>query len=574
MALRFHGRMGSTAVDARKAAKLSGMSPPAYARARAAIQNALGVSCTILCAVRVQVAVEPTPVGPSVWVHASAGVHPTQPAHVRKGKGESGWIYGEGVHLSVLRDEKKQCHSLCETSSVFSPVASFPLQALSSTLPPPLTPSPCPLPPAPSILSPHLTSVVVCLPPLSFTARFTAALPEARRGGTDFSRPAHMAAALMLTATRNQVVACMEAHCADLFGSSHSCPTPSKAQEHSLPRQHPPEQCMHAADVAHLHQQRHHQQPQSIAAADVAEHQRSTTSADVAPQSQAPASRSNNRTMPLPQAKLTLLKRPPGRYRVSGPTAMNHHMPHLTCPSPRAPPRVPLPACPSPRAPPRVPLPACPSPRAPPRVPLPACPSPRAPPRVPLPACPSPRAPPRVPLPACPSPRAPPRVPLPACPSPRAPPRVPLPACPSPRAPPRVPLPACPSPRVPPRVSLPACPSPRVPPRVSLPACPSPRVPPRVSLPACPSPRVPPRVSLPACPSPRVPPRVSLPACPSPRVPPRVSLPACPSPRVPPRVSLPTYPAPHVSRPVKPTPFVSPCPPRPYRQAVSDEAAL
>ncbi|CAI5999232.1 unnamed protein product [Closterium sp. NIES-65] len=377
--------MGSTAVDARKAAKLSGMSPPAYARARAAIQNALGVSCTILCAVRVQVAVEPTPVGPSVWVHASAGVHPTQPAHVRKGKGESGWIYGEGVHLSVLRDEKKQCHSLCETSSVFSPVASFPLQALSSTLPPPLTPSPCPLPPAPSILSPHLTSVVVCLPPLSFTARFTAALPEARRGGTDFSRPAYMAAALMLTATRNQlkmdadrlleatrvgkdefqqVVACMEAHCADL--ASHDAAKGDDARgaaekDGSLIVRHA-QLCMHATDVAHLHQQRHHQQPQSIAAADVAEHQRSTTSADVAPQSQAPASRSNNRTMPLPQAKLTLLKRPPGRYRVSGPTAMNHHMPHLTCPSPCAPSHVSLPACPSPHIPPRMSLLACPSP--------------------------------------------------------------------------------------------------------------------------------------------------------------------------------------------------------------------
>ncbi|CAI5984555.1 unnamed protein product [Closterium sp. NIES-65] len=299
--------MGSTAVEARKAAKLSCMSPPAYAQARAAIQNALGV--------RSQLSL------PQLALQFGC--------------------------MRVLESTQRNLHI--------------------------------------------------------FTARFTAALPEARRGGTDFSRPAYMAAALMLTATRNQlkmdadrlleatrvgkdefqqVVASMEAHCADLFGSSHSCPTPSKAQEHSLPRQHPPVQqqqqqqhqqqqhqqqqpqqcnqqqlndmhqalssslcesplrashdaakadgargaaekdgslivrhaqlCMHAADVAHLHQQRHHQQPQSIAAADVAEHQRSTTSADVAPQSQAPASRSNNRTMPLPQAKLTLLKRPPG----------------------------------------------------------------------------------------------------------------------------------------------------------------------------------------------------------------------------------------------------------------------
>ncbi|CAI5501150.1 unnamed protein product [Closterium sp. Naga37s-1] len=308
--------MGSTAVDARKAAKLSGMSPPAYARARAAIQNALGV--------RSQLSL------PQLALQFGC--------------------------MRVLESTQRNLHV--------------------------------------------------------FTARFTAALPEARRGGTDFSRPAYLAAALMLTATRNQlkmdvdrlleakhvgkdefqqVVACMEAHCADLFGSSHSCPTPSKAQEHSLPRQHPPvqhqlqhqhgrqqqqqqpqqrnqqqrndvhrslsssfreptlrasrdaatvegagraegvargegtrgaaerdeslpvrhaqrEQCTSHADVAHLHRKQHQQH---VPAADVAEQQRSTTSAEMAPQQQAVASNSNS-TMPVPQAKLTLLKRPSG----------------------------------------------------------------------------------------------------------------------------------------------------------------------------------------------------------------------------------------------------------------------
>ncbi|CAI5537024.1 unnamed protein product, partial [Closterium sp. Naga37s-1] len=108
MALWFDGRMGSTAVDARKAAKLSGMSPPAYARARAAIQNALGV--------RSQLSL------PQLALQFGC--------------------------VRVLESTQRNLHI--------------------------------------------------------FTSRFTAALPEARRGGTDFSRPAYLAAALMLTATRNQ----------------------------------------------------------------------------------------------------------------------------------------------------------------------------------------------------------------------------------------------------------------------------------------------------------------------------------------------------------------------------------
>ncbi|CAI5983459.1 unnamed protein product [Closterium sp. NIES-64] len=325
MALRFHGRMGSTAVEARKAAKLSCMSPPAYAQARAAIQNALGVRYAQLLASIAKLQLNTA---------TAQGHHPG----VCQQHGP-----GRARPFRTALSVKSQL-SLPQLALQFGC-----MRVLESTQ-----------------RNLHI-----------FTARFTAALPEARRGGTDFSRPAYMAAALMLTATRNQlkmdadrlleatrvgkdefqqVVASMEAHCADLFGSDGALDM---------------EQCMHAADVAHLHQQRHHQQPQSIAAADVAEHQRSTTSADVAPQSQAPASRSNNRTMPLPQAKLTLLKRPPGRYRVSGPSAMNHHMPHLTCPSPCAPSHVSLPACPSPHVPPRMSLP-----RVPPRVSLPTYPAP------------------------------------------------------------------------------------------------------------------------------------------------------------------------------------------------------
>ncbi|CAI5477125.1 unnamed protein product [Closterium sp. Yama58-4] len=73
------------------------------------------------------------------------------------------------------------------------------------------------------------------------------------------------------------------------------------------------EQCIHADDVAHLHQQQHQQQQQQhVAAADVAAHQPSPTPADMAQEQQGAASKSNSSTIPLPQAKLTLLKRPSG----------------------------------------------------------------------------------------------------------------------------------------------------------------------------------------------------------------------------------------------------------------------